>query len=85
MVHCNQIMAIRIDDREETAVKVQEILTRHGCEIKTRLGLHDVEGGVCSPSGTLILQLCGTAEQGRSVEKELTTISGVKAKFVDLY
>ncbi len=85
MAACNQIMAIRIGDRDENAVKVQGVLTKHGCEIRTRLGLHDQEeGNVCSPSGTLLLQLCGTPEQGRAVEADLNKIAGVKAKFVDL-
>lgn len=85
MATCNQIMAIRISDRDENAVKVQEVLTKHGCEIRTRLGLHDQgEDNVCLPSGTLLLQLCGTPEQGRGVEADLNKIPGVKAKFVDL-
>lgn len=85
MTNCNRIMVIRIQDREEAAVKVQEILTEHGCEIRMRLGLHDINDScVCSPCGTLILQLCGTADEGLAVEAALTKIPGVKAKFVDL-
>lgn len=85
MKSCNQIMAIRITDRDESAVKVQEVLTKHGCEIRTRLGLHDPgEGNICSPKGTLLLQLCGTQEQGGAVEADLNKIPGVKARFVNL-
>ncbi len=32
------IMGIQVGDRESEAVKVQELLTKHGCIIKTRLG-----------------------------------------------
>lgn len=85
MANCDKILAIRINDREGSALKVQEILTEYGCEIRSRLGLHDMnDNGVCSPCGTLILQLCGTLEQGLEMEAALIKIPGVKAKFVDL-
>jgi hypothetical protein len=77
-------MAIRIEDRDRAALKVQEVLTRHGCNISMRLGLHDSDEGVCGPSGTLILQLCCTAEEGKKVEADLVKIEGVKAQFIDL-
>jgi hypothetical protein len=78
-------MAIRINDREDNAVKIQQTLTAHGCKIMMRLGLHDQEeGGVCSPSGTMILQLRCSAEECKAIEADLTKIDGVKAKFLDL-
>ena len=39
------IMGIVIDPRNTHAVDVQNILTRHGCIIKTRLGLHETSDG----------------------------------------
>ncbi len=42
------IMAIKISPRNEIAPKVQEILTRNGCIIKTRLGLHEATNDSCS-------------------------------------
>ena len=38
---CGYIMAVLQEHRVETATKVQEILTRFGCNIRVRLGLHD--------------------------------------------
>ena len=82
---CNTLMAIRIKNRDANATKVQEVLTGHGCNISMRLGLHDPsEGNVCSPDGTLILQLCCTADEAKKVEADLVKIDGVKAKFIDL-
>lgn len=79
------LMAIRIQDRDNTAVKIQEVLTRHGCKIDMRLGLHDNEGEkVCSNSGTLILRMCCTSDEAKLVEADLAKIDGVKAKFIDL-
>jgi hypothetical protein len=85
MASKNALIAVRVDDREENAVKVQRVLTKNGCSINVRLGLHDQgDGGVCLPGGTLILQLsCGT-EGAKSVVDELKKIKGVKAQFIDL-
>jgi hypothetical protein len=78
-------MAIRVSDRNKNAVKIQEVLTKHGCDINMRLGLHDQEDGdVCSPCGTLILQLCCSMEPAKLVEADLLKIDGVRAKIIDL-
>lgn len=83
--NCNTLMALRVNDRDTNAVKIQQVLTNHGCRISMRLGLHDHdEGNVCSTSGTLILQLCCTADEAKLVEADLLKIDGVKAKFIDL-
>ena len=36
------IMAVTIDPRSVHAPQAQTVLTKHGCIIKTRLGLHEV-------------------------------------------
>ncbi len=35
------IMGIKLDNRTQTAIEFQQILTNYGCSIKTRLGLHE--------------------------------------------
>ena len=82
---CNNLMAIRIYDRDSNANHVQDVLTKHGCKIRTRIGLHDPdENNVCSTSGTLILQLCCTVDECKAVAADLSSIKGVKAQFIDL-
>ncbi|MCF0247853.1 MAG: hypothetical protein HUJ86_04515 [Synergistes sp.] len=84
-MNCYQIMAVRIINRDKSAVEVQRVLTEHGCEILTRLGLHDQSvPGTCSPSGLLVLQLCGCGESAKELEKKLNALEGVKAQLVDL-
>ena len=51
------IIGIKIKNRLEKAVEVQEILTRYGCVIKTRLGLHEEQNGVCSSKGLILLEI----------------------------
>lgn len=79
---CSSIMAIAQDRRTESATRVQDLLTRYGCNIKVRLGLHDVQpdGGVCSNSGMIMLQLVGQATELEQLEKELQEIPYVKVK-----
>lgn len=74
------IMGIEIQNREELAVKVQELLTKHGCVIKTRLGLHET-GNFCSPSGLIILEFAPD-DKGEYdlLEKELNELDGVIAR-----
>ena len=36
------ILGIHITDRLKNAVDVQKVFTEYGCNIKTRVGLHDV-------------------------------------------
>jgi hypothetical protein len=80
----NSLLVLRINDREDTALKIQQVLTNHGCKIMTRLGLHDHgENGVCSPCGTMVLHLSCTKEECRAVEADLVKIEGVRAQFVD--
>jgi len=80
---CSTVMAVLIDNRSKAAVRVQEALTRNGCIINTRLGLHDA-GPACSEQGLLILYLCGSAEDVVALEADLATIQGVKAKSMRL-
>ena len=52
-------MAVSISKRIAEAVKVQQVLTEHGCIIKLRVGLHEA-GDVCADDGLVLLHLCGT-------------------------
>ena len=51
------IIGIKINNRVENAVQVQEILTKYGCIIKTRIGLHEEIHGQCSPRGLILLEI----------------------------
>jgi len=76
-------MAILIDHRSKKAVQVQEVLTKHGCTIKMRLGLHEA-GDVCAEEGLVLLQICGSDEEISALESDLNTIEGVKAKTMSI-
>lgn len=78
------IMGIVIDPRNTHAVDVQNILTRHGCIIKTRLGLHETSDDSCSHKGTILLQLCGSNEEIGILEKDLLKIDDVRVNKMEI-
>ena len=71
------IMAIAINPRTKSAPTVQEILTKHGCIIKTRLGLHEASESTCSQRGLVLLQLRQDADTIDQLKADLTNIDGV--------
>jgi len=81
---CSTIMAIVQENRTETAVKVQDVLTNYGCYIRVRLGLNDSAVDHCSNRGMILLQLCGEKLSVADFEKELTAIPDVKVKHMNV-
>ena len=77
------IMAVLINHRSKKAPTVQEVLTKHGCSIRMRLGLHEA-GDVCSEEGLVLLQLAGEKGDIKALEDELNGIEGVKAKTMSI-
>ncbi|MCB2195467.1 MAG: hypothetical protein KQH79_06385 [Bacteroidetes bacterium] len=81
-----RILGVLITDRKKEAGKVQQVLTKYGCSIKTRLGLHEATDDVCNTSGLLLLELTGDISEMEKLEKELIAIEGTQTQkmiFVD--
>lgn len=51
------IMGVRLGSRNNTATEFQSVLTKFGCAIKTRIGLHEAAENVCAPHGIIILEV----------------------------
>lgn len=51
------IIGIQVSNRLEEATKLQEILTKYGCLIKTRIGLHDMGEYKCLNYGVVLIQV----------------------------
>ncbi|BDB01683.1 hypothetical protein [Clostridium botulinum] len=79
------IMVIKISPRNEIAPKVQEILTRNGCIIKTRLGLHEATNDSCSKCGLILLELLNNKKEDiENLSKDLTSLDGVSVKLLEI-
>lgn len=79
------IMAIKILPRDVSAPKVQQILTKYGCIIQTRIGLHEADKNMCSPSGLIILNLLhNEKEKINGLREEVELVEGVTTKIIEL-
>ena len=78
------IMALTIDPRSAHAPQVQTVLTKHGCIIKTRIGLHEVSQKSCSEEGLIILHIHSSLDEINVLENELLDVEGVKVKYMSL-
>ncbi len=71
------ILGVHINNRVQSAKDIQAVLTEYGCNIKTRLGLHDVDENHCATSGIMLLELTGKSEETNQLISKLQGISGV--------
>lgn len=77
------IMTVLVSNRRANANDVQDTLTKHGCIIQMRLGLHEI-ASVCADDGLIILQLGGSDDDIAKLENALNQLPGVKSKLVSL-
>lgn len=77
------IMVVLVNYRSKHAGEIQSILTKHGCLVKVRLGLHEA-GNVCSENGLIILQLEGDQGEIIKFHDEVNGIEGVTAKLMEI-
>ena len=75
-----KIVGIKLENRNETAVRVQNTLTEYGCYIKVRLGLHNLSDQVCSQDGLILLELVAENNIIDNFLEKLNSIDGTTAK-----
>jgi hypothetical protein len=73
------ILGVLLKERQENAKDVQQVLTKHGCIIKTRLGVHTASEDACSPQGLIILEIIeNPGKELSELESELSAFKNVK-------
>lgn len=79
------IILIKVEPRDEVAPKVQDVLTKYGCIIKTRIGLHDVCECNKENEGLIVLHI-STKDENKCDElvNELSQLKGIKVKYIEL-
>ena len=75
-----RILGVYVETRGQVAQKVQEILTKYGCSVRTRLGLHTPDTNACINCGLILLELTGNADECLRLENELWALEGVKVQ-----
>ena len=78
------VIGVRMDNRISNSANFQQVLTKNGCKIKARLGLHEVSADACAADGLIILQPFGEKDEIEQLVKELNNLAGIKAKLIDL-
>lgn len=79
----NSIMAIKVNGRNSKAPHLQEVLTKYGCSITTRVGFHETNEDNCSVDGIIILQLCGKDSEIQNLFNEVKSLEGITPKFIE--
>jgi hypothetical protein len=75
-----RILGVMINDPSKGSDKIQSILTKYGCSIRTRLGLHDVEEDYAHETGLMLLELIGDMKECLRLENELLSLEGVEVQ-----
>ena len=73
----HMIVGIHVSDRVKKSVDLQKIFTEYGCNIKTRIGLHDASDNVCAPNGLILLELVGDESTCKEMTQKLGAHDGV--------
>lgn len=72
------ILGILLKKRTTKATNLQEILSKYGCSIKTRIGIHNASDNVCSPDGVILLDIIGEDSELQALETDLRNIEGAE-------
>ena len=75
------ILAIKVSNKNNQAIKVQEILSKYNSKISTRVGFNKNECGI------IVLNIenengcgCGCSSEKTNLQKDLETIEGIQVK-----
>ncbi len=71
------ILGIYFNQVSKDTVEIQKILTKFGCSVKTRLGLHDTDEDEFS---LILLELTGDLNECMKLENELLNVEGVNVQ-----
>jgi len=75
------IFGVHITSRVENVPAVQTVLTKYGCNIHARLGLHDADNTSCSPSGLVLIDAFGAEVE--DFYRDLKALKGVDIQRMD--
>lgn len=74
------VFGVHVRDRMKDAGKVQDVFSEYGCYIKTRIGLHEVQGEYCSPGGVILLEMFGDEAKCYELKSKLEAFVEIEVK-----
>ncbi|RCX12736.1 hypothetical protein DFR58_12035 [Anaerobacterium chartisolvens] len=75
------IMGVLVDKRTQSAPRVQEILTKYGDSIMTRVGTHDPGE---KQHGLITLNILDRSDKILALAEELGALEGVQVKTINM-
>lgn len=72
------VFGVLLSKRTDSAPKFQEIITKHGCIINTRIGLHHATKSSCPLGGVILLDLIGEDQEIQALENDLKTLPEIQ-------
>jgi hypothetical protein len=76
----HRIVGIHITDRATNASEVQQILSKYGKNIRTRLGLHETSEESASPNGLIVIEAVGGNLEIDAMSDELRRLKGIQVQ-----
>ena len=77
------ILGIKIPNRVSTSPVFQDIISKYGCIIKTRIGLHNNCSNICANYGIILLEIIDNSEL-IPLKKALLKIEGITVDSMNL-
>lgn len=77
------ILGIKIPNRISTSPIFQDIISKYGCIIKTRIGLHSTCSNICANYGIILLEIIDNSELIH-LKKALLKIDGITLDSMNL-
>jgi len=77
------IIGIKLTNRTEISHNFQSILSKFGCAIKTRIGLHSNCSSVCANWGVILLEVIDESKISE-LKHELSNLEGIKIQSMTL-
>ncbi len=76
----HMIVGVHVSDRVKKSGDIQKLFTEYGCNIKTRIGLHDASDNLCAPNGVIILEMVGEESVCNEMAAKLGALDGVEVQ-----
>lgn len=77
------IIGVKLTNRIEVSNEFQNILSKFGCAIKTRIGLHSTCSSVCANWGTILLEIIDESATN-DLKHELSQLDGARVQSMTL-
>lgn len=74
------VLGVLLRKRTQTSENFQLILSKHGCLIKTRIGIHNASNNVCSPDGVILLDVIGNDSDIEALENDIKALEGAEVQ-----